>query len=39
MTDVLPVAGKGWLGVFIVTFVIVGCVYLLNWLGSKGDNK
>ncbi len=39
MTDVLGKAGIGWLGVFIVTAVIVAAVYLLNALGSKNDKK
>ncbi len=37
MADVLPKAGYGWLGVFVVTLVIIGAVYLLNKLGSRGD--
>ncbi len=37
MTDVLPKAGYGWLGVFVVTVVLIGAVYLLNKLGSRGD--
>jgi len=37
MTDILPKAGYGWLGVFIVTAVIVAAVYLLNAVGSKKD--
>ena len=35
MTAVLPKAGYGWLGVFIVTAVIVAAVYLLNRFGSN----
>ncbi|MBQ6818651.1 MAG: hypothetical protein IJP35_03495 [Clostridia bacterium] len=37
MTDILPAAGYGWLGVFIVTGVLVAAVYLLGMFGSKGD--
>ncbi len=35
LTDILPKAGYGWLGVFVVTVVLVAAVYLLNALGSK----
>lgn len=28
--DSLPIMGKGMLGIFLVTLVIVGVVYLLN---------
>lgn len=28
--DALPIMGKGMLGIFLVTLVIVGVVYLLN---------
>ena len=31
----LPVMGIGYLGIFIVTLVIIAVVYLLNKLGSK----
>ena len=31
----LPVMGVGYLGIFIVTLVIIGIVYLLNKIGSK----
>ena len=31
----LPVMGTGYLGIFIVTLVIIGIVYLLNKIGSK----
>ena len=37
MTDILPKAGYGWLGVFVVTAVIVAVVYLLNKLTSRGE--
>lgn len=32
---VLPFALKGWIGVFIVTVVIMGCIALLNKMGKK----
>jgi hypothetical protein len=35
MTDVLPKAGYGWLGVFIVTIVLVLAVSLLSKIGGK----
>ena len=28
--DILPYIGKGMLGIFIVTAVIVGCIMVLN---------
>ncbi len=28
----LPLMGKGMLGIFIVTLVIIGCIALLNYL-------
>lgn len=28
--DTLPVMGMGMLGIFIVTFAIIGCVWLLR---------
>ena len=31
----LPVMGTGYLGIFIVTLVIIGVVALLNKIGSK----
>ena len=33
--NALPVIGKGYLGVFIVTAVIIASVYLLNAVTSK----
>lgn len=30
--DSLPIMGKGMLSIFIVTAVLIGCVYLLNTL-------
>ncbi len=35
MTDILPTAGKGWLGVFIVIAIIVVSVYVLNAVSKK----
>ncbi len=35
MTDILPTAGEGWLGVFIVIGVIVATVYALNAISNK----
>lgn len=32
--NALPVIGKGYLGVFIVTLAIIGTVYLLNAVTS-----
>jgi len=31
----LPIMGKGMLGIFVITAVIIGVVALLNKLGSK----
>ena len=27
--------GQGMLGIFVVTAIIVGCIYWLNWLFKK----
>ncbi len=35
---ILPIFGKGFLGTFLVTIVIIGAVSLLNRLTSKIDN-
>ena len=35
LMNALPVMGIGYLGIFIVTGVIIGVVGLLNKLGSK----
>ena len=35
LMEALPVVGTGYLGVFIVTGVIVAVVALLNKIGSK----
>ncbi len=38
LLETLPVMGKGMVGIFLVTGVIIGCVYLLNKLsGGKQD--
>lgn len=31
----LPIMGKGMLGIFLVTGVIIGFVYLLNYVSNK----
>ena len=31
----LPIMGYGMLGIFIVTAIIVSCIYVMNWL-TKG---
>lgn len=33
--EVLPVVGKGMLGIFIVTAIIIACVALLNRFTSE----
>ncbi len=38
MLEALPKALIGWLGVFIVTAVIILCVWLLNKFTNKPDN-
>ena len=35
LMQALPIMGTGYLGIFIVTGVIIGVVSLLNKLGSK----
>lgn len=30
----VPYALKGWLAIFVVTLIIVGCISLLNKLGA-----
>jgi len=32
--ETLPYMGKGMLGIFIITIVIIACVYLMNKFGS-----
>ena len=36
---VLPHALKGWLAIFVVTLVIVGCITLLNKTGAPKKDK
>jgi len=33
--DALPIMGKGMLGIFVVTGIIIGCVAAMNKLTSK----
>jgi|GEM_PF-4152062 len=35
LMEALPIMGIGYLGIFIVTLVIIGVVALLNKIGSK----
>lgn len=35
--DTLPIMGKGMLGIFFVTLVIIGAIYLLGSIKKKGD--
>ena len=35
LNEALPIMGIGYLGIFIVTLVIIGVVALLNKIGSK----
>ncbi len=35
LLQVLPKAGMGWLGVFVVTVVIILAVELLNWFSGR----
>ena len=37
LMEALPIMGKGMLGIFLVTLVIVGVVYLLN-IATKPKN-
>ena len=39
LLQALPVMGTGYLGIFIVTGVIIGVVSLLNKLGNLFDKK
>lgn len=39
MLKTLPIMGKGMLGIFIVTCVIILCITVLNKLFSKKDNE
>ena len=36
---VLPFIGKGMLGIFAITFVIVICIWLLDKMPSGNDKK
>lgn len=35
----IPYSLKGWLAIFVVTLVIVGCISLLNKTGSSKKEK
>lgn len=35
----VPYALKGWLAIFVVTLIIVGCISLLNKLGAPKKEK
>lgn len=35
----VPYALKGWLAIFVVTLVIVGCISLLNKMGTPKEKK
>ncbi|MBE6708402.1 MAG: hypothetical protein E7578_04070 [Ruminococcaceae bacterium] len=35
--DTLPIMGKGMLGIFFVTLVIIGAIYLLGSIKKKED--
>ena len=37
--DSLSYMGKGMLGIFIITVVIILAVYLINKIGSAGNNQ
>lgn len=37
--DSLPIMGQGMLGIFIVTAVIIGVVYLLNFATKEKTDK
>ena len=39
MLDTLPIMGKGMLGIFLVTGVIILTIVLLNWLTSPRKKK
>lgn len=36
---VLPKAGQGWLGVFIVTVAVILCIWILNAVTSGKKSK
>ena len=35
----VPYALKGWLAIFVVTLIIVGCISLLNKLGAPKNKE
>ncbi len=35
----LPIMGKGLLGIFIVTILIIIGIYIMNWLTKSKDKK
>ncbi len=35
LKETLPIMGKGMLGIFVVTLVIIGTIWLLNKFSSK----
>lgn len=37
--DALPIMGKGMLGIFVVTLVIIGIVWCLNFFTSPREKK
>ena len=39
LKDTLPIMGKGMLGIFTVTLVIIATIWLLNKLTSMGSGK
>ncbi len=39
MLDTLPLMGKGMLGIFIVTAIIVASIWVLNKVTSLGEKK
>ena len=38
LNETLPIMGKGMLGIFAVTIVIIATIWLLNTLSSKPKN-
>ena len=39
LMEALPIMGKGMLGIFVVTCVIIGCVALINKLGGSSQPR
>lgn len=39
LMDALPIMGKGMLGIFVVTCVIIAMVLVLNVVTTKKQNK